>query len=153
MRTRVVFVGLLMIGLLSNCTPKKSFVRNIDPNAPTPILRQNNSFKLTEIAPDGKYGFSTTYPINVFYIDAINDSINAKRFLNALAGPNGEKITYKRVESCCPFPTRNHPLGAGMLEVYEVTWAGNRKPMTLYFNIYERGKLYIPRGLTARKED
>lgn len=143
----------LILVLFIQCAPKSSFVKNIDPNAPIPILTQKNRFQLTEMAPDAKYGFSTSYPINVFYVDALNDSINAKRFLNALAGPNGEKLMYKRVESCCPFPTKNHPLGAGMLEVYELTWDGNRKPITLYFNVYERGKLYIPRGLSARKDD
>jgi hypothetical protein len=153
MKLRAVFLGLLILGLSIQCAPKSTFVKNIDANAPIPVLSHKNKFKITEMAPDAKYGYSTSYPINVFYVDAMNDTINAKRFLNALAGPNGEKIAIKRQESCCPFPTKNHPLGAGMLEAYEVTWQGNKKPLILYFNVYERGNLYIPKGLTAKKED
>lgn len=153
MKAKISLLILIILGLHIQCAPKSTFVKNIDSNAPIPVLSHKNRFKLTEIAPDAKYGYSTSYPINVFYVDAMNDTINAKRFLNALAGPNGEKIVVQRKESCCPFPTKNHPLGAGMLEVYEITWQGNRKPLILYFNVYERGKLYIPKGLTAKKDD
>lgn len=75
------------------------------------------------------------------------------RFLKALAGPNGETIQYKKLESCCPFPTKKSTNGAGFLDVYEITWEGCTQPLLLYFNIYERGKLMVPKGLTARKEE
>lgn len=153
MKTSQVIGCFLILGLSIQCAPKSTFVKNIDSNAPIPILSHKNRFKLTESAPDAKYGYTSSYPINVFYVDAMNDTLNAQRFLNALAGPKGEKLQVQRKESCCPFPTKNHPLGAGMLEVYEVTWEGNKKPLTLYFNVYERGRLYIPKGLTAKKED
>ena len=73
-------------------------------------------------------------------------------FLKALAGPNGEKLFYKKLESCCPFPTKQSEIGAGLLDVYQVNWVGCKRPLLLYFNIYEKGKLYIPMGLTAKKD-
>jgi hypothetical protein len=29
-------------------------------------------------------------------------------------------------------------MGAGFLDVYEITWQGQKKPIVLYVNIYER---------------
>jgi hypothetical protein len=71
--------------------------------------------------------------------------------LNALAGPNGEKITFTKLESCCPFPTKRSEMGAGFLDVYELKWVGQKKPILLYLNIYEKGILMVPVGLTLKK--
>jgi hypothetical protein len=108
---------------------------------------------LTEQSQDPKYGYDQDYPINIFYQSTSNDSINQVRFLNALAGPNGEKLFYKKLESCCPFPTKQSEIGAGLLDVYQVNWLGCKRSLLLYFNIYEKGKLYIPVGLTAKKDE
>jgi hypothetical protein len=35
--------------------------------------------------------------------------------------------------------------------VYELTWEGLKKPITLYLNIYERGQLMVPVGLSLKK--
>lgn len=135
-----------------SCGTPKSTLKNVDDKAPQPILK-NNAFVLTEVSQDKKYGYDEDYPINIFYRSTTNDTINQDRFLKALAGPNGEVIRYKKLESCCPFPTKKSPNGAGFLDVYEITWDGCKKPLLLYFNIYERGKLMVPKGLTARKEE
>jgi hypothetical protein len=45
------------------------------------------------------------------------DNIKSRRFLNALSGPNGEKIEYYRIGSCCPFETKNSEWG-GISELY-----------------------------------
>ena len=135
-----------------SCGAPKSTLKNVDDKAPQPILK-NNAFVLTEVSQDKKYGYDEDYPINIFYRSTTNDTINQDRFLKALAGPNGEAIRYKKLESCCPFPTKKSPNGAGFLDVYEITWDGCKKPLLLYFNIYERGKLLVPKGLTARKDE
>lgn len=144
---------LIGLSLLTSCVSTKNTIKNIDDNAPIPMLKGNDRFIITEQSSDPKYGLHKDYPINVFYRSTFNDSINPKRFLNALAGPNGDNIVYKRLESCCPFPTKKSDIGAGFLDVYEITWEGCKKPITLYFNIYEKGILMIPVGLTAKKED
>ena len=77
-------------------------------------------------------------------------SISPARFLKALAGPNGEKLVYKKLENCCPFPSKRALSGAGLLDVYEVSWTGNQKPLKIYINIYEKGFLFAPLGLSIR---
>jgi hypothetical protein len=149
--------GILLLFFISvmtvSCGGIKSTIKNIDDSAPTPMLKKNNSFVLTEISEDEKYGYDPDYPINIFYRTTSNDTINQERFLRALAGPNGEKLFYKKLESCCPFPTKRSEIGAGFLDVYQLQWVGCKKPLMLYFNIYEKGRLMVPKGLTAKKDE
>lgn len=151
MKTRILLPFLLTSIILFSCVSTKSTLKNVDDNAPDLILTENNVFLITEYSKDKKYGFHKDYPVNIYYKTAKNDTINQPRFLNALAGPNGEKITYKKLENCCPFPTKRHEMGAGLLEVYEITWEGLKKPLKLYLNIYEKGYVKVPLGLTLKK--
>lgn len=137
--------------LLTSCTSTKSTLKNVDNNAPVPKLINNDTFAITEYSKNNKYGYDKDYPINIFYGNTKNETINQQRFLNALAGPKGEKITYTKLESCCPFPTKRNEMGAGFLDIYELKWEGQRNPVLLYLNIYERGLLMIPVGLTLKK--
>lgn len=149
MKTR--FAAALLAFTLLSCVSTKSTLKNVDDNAPTPQLTKQNTFVLTEYSQDKKYGYNKDYPVNVFYKDTKGEDLNAKRFLDALAGPNGEKVFYKKLESCCPFPTKRDPIGAGFLDVYQITWVGLKRPITLYLNIYEKGKLMVPVGFSAKK--
>ena len=149
-----IFLSLLFIAFVcTSCVSTKNTIKNIDNTAPTPLLKKDNSFVITEMSPDSKYGFDKDYPINIYFRTTDNDSINQQRFLNALAGPKGEKLFFTKVESCCPFPSKQSAIGAGLLDVYQVNWLGCPKPLLLYFNIYEKGILYIPHGLTAKKPE
>ena len=123
----------------------------MDDNAPIPRLESNNTFVITEYSKNQKYGYEKEYPINIFYSNTKNETINQQRYLNALAGPKGEKITYTKLESCCPFPTKRSEMGAGFLDVYELKWEGQQNPVTLYLNIYEKGVLMVPIGLSLKK--
>jgi len=79
-------------------------------------------------------------------------SKNTYRFLNALLGPDGQEVHYTRVGTCCEFKTSNSPFGdSALLEVYEITFEGAKKPSRLYFNWYDPGEVLIPVGLTAVK--
>ena len=146
MKKIVHFVVLLI--LTSSCMSTKSTLKNIDDNAPIPILTKDNTFLLSTYSKDPKYGYDKDYPINIFYRNSTNETINQQRFLNALAGPKGEKITFTKLESCCPFPTKRSDMGAGFLDVYQIKWEGQKKPITLYLNIYEKGVLMVPVGFT-----
>lgn len=65
--------------------------------------------------------------------------------LNALAGPNGEKVAYERLGSCCPFKTKNAVFGdSGMLDKYEITIEGSSKKIILYLNMYDSETLQVP---------
>src|SRR5688500_12586000 len=119
---RLFIIPLLFLAV--SCVSTKSTLKNVDDNAPIPKLAKDNSFVITEYATDKRYGYEADYPINIFFKNTKNDTINQERFLNALAGPKGEKLFYKKLESCCPFPTKKSEMGAGFLDVYEITWVG-----------------------------
>lgn len=143
--------SLVLLTLFSSCISTKSTLKNVDDNAPIPTISKENTFVLTAYSKDKKYGFDPDYPINVFYKNLKDENLNAERFINALAGPNGEKITFTKLESCCPFPTKRSEMGAGFLDVYELKWEGQNSPIRLYLNIYERGYLLVPVGLSIKK--
>ena len=143
------FIPFLL--LFTSCISTRSTLMNVDNNAPNPRLENNNRFVITEYSKDKRYGYEKEYPINIFYSNTKNETINQQRYLNALAGPKGEKITYTKLESCCPFPTKRSEMGGGFLDVYELKWDGQRSPIILYLNIYEKGVLMVPVGLTLKK--
>ena len=149
MKKIMFFIAITLF--FNSCISTKSTIQNIDDNAPLPQLTKNNTFVITEYSKDTKYGYNKDYPINVFYYSTKNETINQERFLNALAGPKGEKISFEKLESCCPFPTKRSEMGAGFLDVYQVKWDGLKKPVLLYMNIYEKGALKVPVGFSLNK--
>ncbi|MFT3795916.1 2-dehydro-3-deoxyphosphooctonate aldolase [Flavobacterium sp.] len=149
---KIKYAFLLLFAVVAvSCVSTKSTIKNIDDSLPDPVLA-GNAFVLTEFATDKKYGYDPDYPINVYFNNTKDEKINQQRFLNALAGPNGEKIISNKVETCCPFPTKRSDMGAGFLDVYQITWEGNKNPVRLYFNIYEKGALLVPIGFTLKKK-
>ncbi|MCP2025719.1 hypothetical protein L1276_000859 [Flavobacterium sp. HSC-32F16] len=150
MKKTALFIILLIA--VTSCISTKSTLKNVDDNAPDLVLNKNNTFVISLFSKDKKYGYDPDYPVNIFFRNTRDEAANEVRFLNALAGPNGEKVTYKRLETCCPFPTKRSDMGAGFLNVYELTWEGQKKPVTLYLNVYEKGILMVPMGLTLKKE-
>jgi hypothetical protein len=147
MKKNILFIALSI--LISSCVSTKSTLKNVDDSAPELVINNNNTFDIKLFSTDKKYGYDKDYPINIFYQTSKSD-INQERFLNALAGPKGEKITYTKLESCCPFPTKRSDMGAGFLDVYELKWEGQKKPIILYLNIYEKGILMVPFGLRLK---
>jgi hypothetical protein len=150
MKKIIPFIALILS--ITSCTSTKSTIKNIDNDAPDLQLVENNTFYISEFSKDKKYGYNKDYPINIFFESTRNETINQLRFLNALAGPKGEKITYTKLESCCPFPTKRSEMGAGLLDVYELKWEGQKSPVILYLNIYEKGVLMVPFGLSLKKK-
>ena len=132
--------------LCISCISTKSTLKNVDDSAPYLIVNDQNAFVIKERATDEKYGYDKDYPINLFHLNTANDSINQKRFFNALTGPNGERIFYEKVGICCPFPSKKSASGAALLDIYEVKWQGQKTPVTLYLNIYEKGFIQAPKG-------
>ena len=135
----------------TSCVSTKSTLQNVNYNAPNPKVSVMNTFVITEYSNDPKYGYHPDYPINVFFLNTKDLTINQELFLKALSGPNGEKIFFKKLEMCCPFPTKNCEMGGGFLDQYEVTWVGLKQPKKLYLNCYEKGDLMIPVGFGMAK--
>lgn len=146
----IVLLLLLLVGSVS-CVSTKSTLKNVNNSAPIPKLTATNTFVITQYSKDPKYGYNPDYPINVFYRNAKDETINQQRYLNALTGPKGEKLFFKKIEVCCPFPTKNSEMGGGFLDIYEVTWVGQKSPIKLYLNIYEKGELMVPMGFELAK--
>lgn len=146
----LVLLILLLVSSVS-CVSTKSTLKNVNNNAPIPTLTAVNTFVITQFSADPKYGYNPDYPINVFFRNTKDETINQQRYLNALTGPKGEKLFYKKIDMCCPFPTKNSELGGGFLDIYEITWVGQKRPIKLYLNIYEKGELLIPMGFGLAK--
>jgi hypothetical protein len=147
MKKSILIIALSI--LLNSCVSTRSTLKNVDDTAPDLVVNNNNTFDIKLFSTDKKYGYDKDYPINIFYQTSKSDA-NQERFLNALSGPKGEKITYSKLESCCPFPTKRSDMGAGFLDVYELKWEGQKKPILLYLNIYEKGIVMVPFGLRLK---
>ena len=114
-------------------------------------LLNNNTFLLKEISKDKTYGLSEKNPVQVGGVDADEGPINERRFLNALAGPNGEKVSYYRAGSCCPIKSDKAMFGDKvMLDNYRVTWEGSTDTVSIYINMYDYGQLKAPVGFTIK---
>jgi hypothetical protein len=146
MKIKFIVLFTLIAIVFTSCLSTKSTLKNVNNNAPIPQLTAANTFVITEFSKDPKYGYDPDYPINVFYRNTKDLTINQERFLKALSGPNGEKVFFKKLDICCPFPTKNFEMGGGFLDQYEVTWVGLKQPIKLYLNCYEKGDLMVPVG-------
>lgn len=139
----------MILVCFTSCISTKSTIKNIDSSAIKPVIRED-AYVLKEYADSKKYGYDQDYPINIGVIQDKNESQYIGYFFKGITGPNGETLTYKKTDTCCPFPTKYNKMGGGLLFVYEVTWKGQTNPVKLHFNIYERGKIVCPIGLTIK---
>ena len=137
-----IFYSAILI-ILFSCATSKQVVKT--------KLLNNQTFELTEVSTDLTYGLSEKHPIEVGGVDKSEGPLNERRFLNALAGPNGEQISYYRDGSCCAVKSKNGFMGMAMLDNYRVTWEGSKDTVSIYINMYDYGTLYAPVGFTIKK--
>ena len=142
--------AILLSTVFISCGSIKSTIKNIDNYALKPSIKDGH-YVITEYSNDSKYGYDRDYPINLGFENEKYGSRSIDYFFNALSGTNGEKISYVKTESCCPFPTKRSVMGGGILDLYEVTFQGNNKKVVLYFNIFDKGKIMCPNGFTIKK--
>lgn len=144
-------VVLSFLVLFTSCISTKNTIQNIDDTAVLPKI-VGAQFILTETATDSKYGYSEFYPVNLGFSKFENsNNLNINRFFSAITGPNGEKVTYKLLETCCPFPSKNNKMGAGTLDLYEIYFDGNLTDKKIYINTFEKGKVICPKGFSIKK--
>lgn len=148
---RKIFV-LSLLTVFASCVSTKNTIQNIDDTAVLPKIKYGQ-FVLTEIATDTEYGYSEFYPVNMGFSKFENsNNSNVNRFFSAITGPNGEKVTYKLIETCCPFPSKNNKMGAGTLDLYEIYLDGKTSNKKIYINTYEKGKVICPKGFSIKKD-
>jgi hypothetical protein len=137
--------------VFTSCVSTKNTIQNIDDTAQLPKIVEGQ-FVLTETATDLKYGFSEFYPVNIgFSVYETSNNLNVNRFFNAITGPNGEKVTYQLLETCCPFPSKKNKMGAGTLDIYEIFLDGKTSNKKIYINTFEKGKVICPKGFSIKK--
>jgi hypothetical protein len=141
---KIVALGFICFTLFS-CVSTKLTIKNIDDTAVKPAIK-NNRFVITEYSSDKKYGYDADYPINIGFNKESEGPKNIQYFFNALLGEKKEKFTFTKIETCCPFPTKKSVMGAGTLDIYEITFEPSGKKVRLYFNIFEKGKILCPKG-------
>lgn len=146
---KLFFLGVLLA--FTSCISTKSTIQNIDDTAVKPIIK-NKAFVIIETANDTKYAYDSDYPINIGLILERQEEAYVSYFFNGLLGPKGEKISYKKIDTCCPFPTKHNTMGAGTLALYEVTFEGTNIKKIVYFNVYEKGKILCPKGFTIKTD-
>lgn len=142
---------LFFIAILSvSCISTKSTIQNIDNTAIRPKIIADK-FELTEYATNNKYGFDADYPINIGTFNENQEKRQVAFFFNALESVKGEKVLFKKIDTCCPFPTKNNTMGAGTLSIYEYNFEGTSTKGKLYFNIHEKGKIVCPIEFSIKK--
>lgn len=141
---------ILSLMLLAGCATANS---SGDTRSKEIQLLDENTFLITDLADDPSYGYKKSNPVKVGGVNEKSGPLNERRFLNALTGPNGETIMYVRGGSCCAFKTPNGLLdNTGMLDRYKITWLGATDTLDIYINMYDKGDLKIPVGLSAREK-
>ena len=109
-----------------------------------------NSIDTLRVTSDSTYGYTEENPIKVGGVNEKRGPDNEKAFLNALLGPDGQELTYKREGSCCPFETPNGFAGYGLLDIYEIKYEGLEEAIILYINMYDSEELFVPVGFTKK---
>lgn len=112
--------------------------------------QQREPADVSSVSTDPAYGVTQKKPVCVAGLSP-EKVTNEHKYLNALRGPKGEKISYQRRGHCCEFESPNGIMGWGVLDVYELTWEQSPKPLLVYINMYDAGPLLAPKGLTLVK--
>ncbi len=146
---KIIILSFLV--LFASCVSTKNTIQNIDDTAILPKIVAGK-FVLTETANDSEYGYSEFYPINLGFSKFENsNNTNVNRFFNSITGPNGEKVTYRLLGTCCPFPSKNNKMGAGTLDLYEIYLDDKASNKKIYINTFEKGKVMCPKGFSIKK--
>lgn len=147
---KIGILSLVLVFFIS-CVSTKNTIQNIDDTAVLPKI-VFGQFELVETASDMQYGYSEFYPINLGFSSYENSNYqNVNRFFNSFTGINGEKVTYKIIETCCPFPSKHNKMGAGTLVLYEIYLDGIPSNKKIYINTFEKGKIMCPKGFLIKK--
>ncbi|HEY0097296.1 MAG TPA: hypothetical protein VGB96_23420, partial [Archangium sp.] len=90
--------------------------------------------------PSG-YGYTPEDPIQVG-----GGPSGEHEYLQHLRGPEGQRLRFHRLGSCCGFKDPSLPFGGGLLDMYEVTYEGLASPVRLYLDMYRRQEPRAPTG-------
>jgi hypothetical protein len=109
--------------------------------APPPAV-DRSTVPQCAVATDPTYGVTLSSPVQVGG-GAMYGPARERRYLDALRGPDGQLVRYKRTGST------EAPDGATILDAYEVTHDGLAKPIVLYVDEYHYSELRAPAGFVC----
>jgi hypothetical protein len=107
-----------------------------------PPLADRSASPHCPVSNDPKYGFTPDQPVQVGG-GAMYGPARERRYLDALRGPQGQPVHYKRMRST------PETADGTILDAYEVTYERLEKPATLYLDEYHFGDLRAPQGFTC----
>lgn len=146
----ILFIALASVMFSCSGLKKTTTYHTFETGKMTELL-DHYTFYISEYSSDPEYGYSQEKPVMVGGVEKLEGPMNERRYLNALAGPYGEIISYTRLGSCCHFRSPRGFSGGGLLDIYEITWEGQETPVRLYLNMYDYGDLKVPVGFTLKK--
>jgi hypothetical protein len=115
----------------------------LTPSASTPdVPNLSAATSRCAISDDDAYGFSPEKPIKVDG-GARDGPARERRYLNALRGPNGEGLQYRRLGSTLG------PDKSTILDMYEITYSTSAKPIRLFLDEYHSEELKAPKGFVC----
>ena len=115
--------------------------------SPEVFAQKESSINVTEVSTKKKYGKTPKTAIEVGTVG------NEYDYLDQLCGPNGERIKYERIESCCAFKCPSCDMGEGLLDKWEIQYVGSEEPLILYLNGYVYGEPKAPKGLGIKLQN
>jgi hypothetical protein len=133
--------------LSSGCAGSSATTRKDEPGAEAVVPATETAAQAPaarEEAPTQEpsgYGYMPEDPIKVG-----GGPRSEHEYLQYLRGPEGQRLRYQRLGSCCGFEDPSLPFGGGLLDMYEVTYEGLEKPVTLYLDMYRRQEPRAPAG-------
>lgn len=119
------------------------------------FLHEKDSVLILEgVSSDPRFGYTSKKPIKLGVQKLSIALTYPQKYFNSITGPNGEKIHFERVKSCCPFKTVNSDQyefkNVAVLEIYAVTYEGLASPVYLYINFFDQGKVMAPKGFLPK---
>ncbi len=142
-----LFKIVILVLIMTSCGAKKPTILSSTTNPTTKSSEYMPFFEVRNYSQDKNYGLTGDNPVKV----GEQSANNQRRFLASLAGPNGEELEFYRRGSCCAYDSENGFMGKALVDVYDVTYEGLKKPILVYISFYDSEKLYIPVGFTKRK--
>jgi hypothetical protein len=108
--------------------------------AQTPLTGERSIASQCQVSADASYGRAQDNPIKVGGGPMGDGPARQRRFLQALVGPGGQAVTFRRRGSMMP------GRDGVIVDAYEVTYAGLETPIELFLDLYRWERPKAPQG-------
>jgi len=123
------------------------------------LLKLELKYRYDTLITDSTYGYSEHNPIKAaFHQDtcALMGPFTEYYYLSHLTTADGRKIDYRRLGSCCKYPSKYAVAGDSVpLDKYEIISKiiadNSTEKDIIYINMYDSGKVYAPVGYRLNK--